>query len=378
MVALGFSEKDQVFAACTDALACQSTDTGQRVVKDGGCLRDGDCVGRWPGIWRCEARPDQAQRSSVPSLSTDKQLSYCFGNSAKTKAYNKYGIDALLRFTGNGRAPLYQALQTAYEFLRNQPLGRSTGGRQGNAKHIVLLTDGPDTCTQSDNFTFASISTPTGPGGQCRKECAFTTVRYQQLLAQLAQDGFPVHLHVIQIQSQMHLAPDATLQELACRSEGTYQFLNTASWSRGDSQSWLDAMALAVLKVRYALAGNWRVGIVDNAMASAPKGQMRAVRGALKFDNALFASLDSVFTGNIDAGWQFDSTGLGHDSRLPFRVACASSGDCGGEGDCGVNSCGPDGLCRQAPAPDLLSCGGTGSSVCCKGSCAAKCTSVCK
>ena len=371
VVALGFSENEQVFAACTDAVACQRDDNGTPKVMPGKCVDDADCAGRFGQGFQCGARPDHADVSVVPNMAPADQLRFCFGSTAQTKAFNKFGIDALVRNAGNGRAAVYEAVQAAYDFLKAQ--------QASHAKHIVLLTDGPDTCTASDNFAFTSIAKAGMVVPKCRKECSFTTVHYAQLVQEMQQDGFAVHVHVIQIQSAGHLEPDARLQELACRTEGTYQFLNTASLTRSNAEPWLNAIGRAVLKVRYALAGSWRVGVVDNSIAQAPKGQLRAVRGSLRFSNSLFASLEPIFQPGNAVDWQFDGSSGGLDARLPFRVACANGADCGGgTGECAVNSCGEDGLCRAAGATDLLPCGAAGKGVCCKGACAAYCAGVCQ
>jgi len=379
VLAIGFSEKQQVYASCTDDVVCQRDVAGTIEIKEGACTTDNECAARHgtAGGWRCGARPDQS-KASVPNMPPDDQLTFCWGNAGAKKAYNKYGIEVLSKYEGTGRSAVYESIQTAYDFLKKFPLPPPHPEKRGNAKHIVLLTDGPDTCTPGDNFTFTSIPTPGKPGGQCRKECSFTTTRYRTLLAKMAQDGFPVHVHVIQMQSRGKLLPDPTLQELACRSEGTFQMINSAAFNRSEQQAWIESMARAILKIRYALAGSWRVGFVDNGVKSEPKGQIRAVRGRMKFSNNLFVSLESVFKDGVETDWRFEELDSQRDARLTFRVACKSNEDCGGGSECGIGSCSAEGMCRAEAAPDLLPCGPNGKSVCCKGVCAAKCDGACK
>ncbi len=379
VVALGYSEKEQVYAACTDDVVCQADDgAGSYTIVEGlACTSDTDCItsSKAGSNFRCGPRPDQT-KATVPNRAPNDQLSFCYGANAQKKAFNKYGIEALAKYEGNGRSPVYEAIQAGYDFLKAFPAGPVHPETKGNAKHIVLLTDGPDTCTPNDNFTFVQ---PFKAGGQCRKECSFTTVRYKELLHKMAQDGFPIHIHVIQIQSKGHTEPDETLQELACRSEGTYQLISTASFNRSDAEKWSDSMSRAILKVRYALAGTWRVGFVDNNVKSEPIGQMRAMRGRMKYQNNLFQSLENIFVGTAEIDYRFEELDNERDTRLTFRRACAVDTDCdAGAKECGLNSCTPGGLCRNAPAPDGLPCGPNGKSVCCKGTCEAKCEGLCK
>ena len=382
VIALGFSENQQVYASCTDDVVCLSDDgSGNVVIAEGvPCTGDTDCTSnaKAGANFRCGPRPDQS-KATVPNMAAPDQMTFCYNNSAQRKAFNKYGIEALSKYEGNGRSPVYEALQTGYDFLKAFPAGAVDQEKRGNAKHIVLLTDGPDTCTPNDNFTFVQPFKTMATGAICRKECSFTTTDYKKLLNLMAQDNFPIHIHVIQIQSRSHTEPDETLQELACRSEGTYQLISTAAFNRSEPEKWSDSMGRAILKIRYALAGSWRVGFVDNNVKSEPIGQERAMRGRMRFNNSLFQSLEPIYNGTAEFEWRFEELDKERDTRLTFRRGCGADADCdAGAKECAINSCSPGGLCRQAPAPDLLPCGPNGKSVCCKGTCAAKCDGVCK
>ncbi|MBM4342233.1 MAG: hypothetical protein FJ100_02520 [Deltaproteobacteria bacterium] len=382
VVSLGFDETNQVYAACATNLVCQQDDGN--AVENSTCLLDTDCAKKHgPGL-KCAAHPSLEKDPILPLPLTDG-LKYCYGSAQKTKLYNKYGLDLKAKYSANGRAPVYESLVSAYDFLRTAGPGAPDPIRGGNAKHMVLLTDGPDTCTANDNFLYTTFDQFSGnvtkAGGQCRQPCKFSTVNYKELLKKMAQDRFPIHIHVIQIQSLGKLAPDPTLQELACRSQGTYQFLNTADFNRSDASTWQETMTRAILKVRYALAGQWRAGFQDNGFkdgGAVKRGLMWAARGRLTINNALFASLGQVFESGFEKEWRFELLDGGRDARLTFRLACQSDADCGGGKECATSSCGPDGLCRTANAPDLSPCGEAGKSKCCKGACDAKCDGVCK
>ena len=373
VLTLGFSEAQQIYASCTNDVVCWSDNfdnTGAQVVAEGvSCNSDKDCASNArAGLnFHCGPRPDQS-KATVQNMSVADQMLFCFSSSATKKAFNKYGLEALSMYEASGRAATYEAVHAAYAFLKGEQLGQADPAERDKAKHIVLLTDGPDTCTFSDQFSFVQ---PFKPGGACRAECAFAKTRYADLLQAMAADGFPIQLHVIQIQSPGHSAPDETLQELACRTEGTFQFLATGRFDRSDWQVWSDAMLRATDKVRVALGGTWRVGFVDPSVAAQPVGQMRSLRGRMHFDSP---HILDVPHGTSDFAARFEVADSQHDTRLPFRLACDSNADCGlGAGDCAVGSCTPGGLCRQIPAPDLLPCGPDGAGVCRTGKCAASC-----
>ena len=390
VVTLAFSEKDQVFVGCLDNLVCQ--DDGGQVIENTKCTVDDDCAATAKAqnltSLHCGAHPDKAT-STIPSLPLNEGLAACYGSAVTSKLRNKYGLE-VNKYLANGRAAVYEALVSAYDFMKAAAPGAPDPVRGGNAKHILMLVDGPDTCTHNDNFLFTTFDQPKNPGGLCRQQCSFINVTYQELLKKMAQDRFPIHIHVIQIQSLGKLAPDPTLQELACRSQGTYQFINTASFNRCADQPscpgsgvWNESITRAVLKVRYALAGQWRVGFTDSSAfginGALKPGVMHAARGRLNVVNPLFPSLAEVFL-STEKEWRFELLDSERDARLPFRLACATDADCGdpASSECSNNSCGPNGLCRSAAAPDLLPCGKDGKSKCCGGKCASSCTGKCK
>lgn len=245
------------------------------------------------------------------------------------------------------------------------------------ARHIVLLTDGPDTCTYSDLFQF--VDPKVGQGGACRKPCANSTTDYQAVLKVLTDPQFPVRVHVIQLQSKPHPMPDAFLQDIACRSEGTYQFINSLDLNQKDPSAMQDAMSRAVAMVRFSLSGNWRVGFLDDHIANGAvtPGVMTAMRGRMTMWSKDFTSLDEVFMSEKE--WMFEQIDP-RDRRMILHVACSTDAECGGSGPCAPYHCSAAGECVAAAAPDLLPCGADGQGKCCGGVCQADgiCKGVCK
>lgn len=365
VITMYYDESNEgVRVACTDDLRCQKTDGATVEITETPCVTSAQCKAGY----QCAADPSFAN-DSFANLSLPDQMSKCFGKSEKAKAQNKLGLEERTREIATGRAPVYEALTTAYNFLRDFEAGKAV------PRHIVLLTDGPDSCTYSDLFQF--VDPKVGKGGDCRKQCAMITTDYKSLLQVMADNKFPVRLHVVQMQSKTHPQPDPYLQDLACRTEGTYQFLNTLEMNNKDPSAVQDAMSRAVAMVRFTLAGNWRVGFQDNRFKddSIKKGAITALRGSMKMKSTVFASLEEVFKNEKE--WQFTQDGQ-RDRRMIFHLACTSDADCGGTDSCGANHCSKAGECISDPAPDLLPCGANGK--CCGGTCKAdgKCDGVCK
>jgi hypothetical protein len=366
---------DGVRVACTDDLRCQYTDGTVNEVTTKSCISNAECKDLVDpdgnkGNYQCAADPSFAN-DSFANLSQPEQMVKCFGSSDKVKAQNRLGLEERIREAATGRSPVYEALSTAYTFLRDKDLGA------GAPRHIVLLTDGPDSCTYSDLYQF--VDPKVGKGGDCRKQCAMITTDYKALLQVMHDDKFPVRLHVVQVQSKTHPQPDAFLQDLACRSEGTYQFINTLDMNNKDPTPFQDAMSRSIAMVRYTLAGNWRVGFMDNRFKddSVKKGAVTAMRGKMTMQSTVFSSLKEVFKNEKE--WQFTQDGS-RDRRMIFHLSCASDADCGGSDPCGANHCSPAGQCVADPSPDLLPCGADGKGKCCGGTCKAdgKCDGVCK
>lgn len=377
VLTLYFDETEAaVRVACTDDLRCQKTDGETVEVTKKACISSSMC----PYDYQCAADED-FNNDTYKKLSLSDQMNRCFGSSNEAKAQNRLGLAQRTLEIAAGRSPVFQALATAGTFLR------TINPTKPRARQIVLLTDGPDSCTYSDLFQF--VDPNVGKGGNCRKPCAMATADYQAVLKVLTQPQFPVRVHVIQLQSKPHPLPDAYLQDIACRTEGTYQFINALDLHPNDPIAMRDAMSRAIAAVRFSLSGTWRVGFRDTHVASGavPVGQVTAMRGRLSMWSSDFDSLQEVFKNEKE--WmfeQFETVGSlsdevsTHDRRMIFHVGCSTDAECGGSDPCGVHHCSAAGECIAAVAPDLLPCGPDGQGKCCGGACQADgiCEGVCK
>ncbi|MBI5608063.1 MAG: hypothetical protein HY902_04225 [Deltaproteobacteria bacterium] len=389
VMTLLFNELQGVHVGCTDTMRCRNENAppGRFEVPAAPkmCRADEDCD--WKGGYRCVATLAPGQSDGFDMVEPALAMAKCFGSTTEKRAMNHYGIDARGRYNGVGRAPVYEAVHTAFAFL-NSTIAAPDPVAGGNAKHIVLIADGPDTCMPSDDFHFADPKAQfAGKLGECRSPCTASSVTYQALRAEMAAAQWPVQIHVIQLQSPGHREPNAELMELACRSGGTYQFVNQLDLAQDDDDNFYRALGKAVGGVRQALNGTWRAGFVVPTSAAngpnLPMGQLQAMAGELRFENPMFTSLAGVYEPPFGAvAWRpLFQFGPGtaadmRDDRLMLRAACATDSDCGASDPCAPNHCTPGGLCQPKAAPDLLPCGD--SKVCCQGVCASDCPGACK
>ena len=237
-----------------------------------------------------------------------------------------------------------------------------------------MLADGPDTCTHGENLTYVSSD------NQCRTPCQTADVDFEALRQKMSEAQYPVTVHFIQWQSAGYKQPDAQMMEIACRTGGTYQFLNFQEMNQANLDDLNKAMQRAIFRVRYAMSGSWRVGLKLEAIKAPPVGQIAtgelyAASGYLQFQNQLFPSLKTPY--EYSTNWRFNFDTGNEDRRVIFRRACTSSAQCNGADACGANHCDVGGMCRKTNAPDKLPCSDGPGGVCCSGTCSADCPSAC-
>lgn len=328
----------------------------------------------------CAADDTKANDTFVGDFASQQAAAFGrMGDDYRFKDQLKGGLDTKAKFSGSGRAPIWQAVDTAFTFM-------SASLAKAN-RHIVLVADGPDTCTESEDFfNYKDLSTPTPTVPKCRVPCLAANVQYKTLLSKikdLQDKGDNVVIDVVQFQSaaKQYQQPDSRMMELACRTNGTYQFVNTSKFNRSKPDEWTHAFNGAMQRIRYSLAGNWRPAYAISALSNADPvgmGKVAAIKGGLQFQNSKFPSLATAYEQN--ESWRFAYSGA-EDRRLVFRrAACATSADCGGSDACGANHCSSAGLCTKSIATDRLTCGEPGGTKrCCGGACGTDaCKDACK
>ncbi|MCB9738818.1 MAG: hypothetical protein H6747_06090 [Deltaproteobacteria bacterium] len=351
-IAYYFNEKNPGTVAASDNKGCIGGNDGKA------CLTDDDCAG---GACLAGENP---QGNTFELLALPDAQKKAFGSSTASREYLLAALeDSKIKDGGEGRAPLWQSIDVAYQHLK---------ATVKENRHIVILTDGPDTCSHGEELTYVSSD------GKCRTPCLNVDVDFEKLRQKMVDDGYPVQLHFVQWQSKGYKQPDAQMMEMACRTGGTYQFLNFEEMNKSDLDGLQRAMTKAMTRVRYAMGGSWRVGLKLNAMQKPPQGSVAtgevwAIGGFLKFQNQLFPSLATPY--EYSTSWKFGFDSGNEDRRLLFRKSCSSASDCNGTDSCGANHCDVGGLCRSKAAPDKLPCSG---GLCCSGTCSADCATACQ
>jgi hypothetical protein len=262
---------------------------------------------------------------------------------------------------------MWQAVDIAYNFLR------AKNDRQ-RSNHIIVLTDGPDTCAGENRLT-------------CTTPC--TTADYQQLLDKLETDAndpnaAPIHIHFVQFEAVGYPGRDPRQVEVSCVTGGHYQFLNSNSFSRTQTDAFREAFDTAVANVRYALMGHWELAAAVPTYASnagggagVPAGHLYGLQGALTLNTSSnMVATQELVTFGVGQGMGAPSA-TNWDRRPTIRKPCGGFADCGataGPGAC-ETICSPETLiCSNDSSPvalpDLAVCDGGGTQgFCCGGAC---------
>ncbi len=350
--------------ASSDSYVCDGS--GNPSFDGAACRPDNPSSCPAPGT--CDQDPTQTNDSYKIALADAECLA--FGSNSGKRLDLENGID-LKRNTATGRASLWKTIDNAFSFLAGGGANCPDGSFGAlNGMHIVVVTDGPDTCVDSDDFSYTSLKDPTS--GKCRTKCATADATWKALVLRMAKARYPVHVHFIQFQAPGYKDPDPRMMEMACRTDGTYQFINSENFNKSASSGFSDALARAVNRVRNGLSGTWRVGYKWTSIPTEsefPKGAIRAVDGDFVFADSKFDSLDPAVHELDVNSWRFTINGE-EDRRVLMRMPCASDADCGGSGDnCSANHCADGGVCISVPAPNGEPCGTNGT--CRNGACTA-------
>ncbi len=268
-----------------------------------------------------------------------------------------------LQGKGSGRSNLWSAMDKTFEYMKV---------KGEVAKHLVVFTDGPDTCaSRSDDYQHC-FTYPDGELPAAQAPCAsavdfnnFRTKIEDYLAAratQLAEND--IHVSFIHFQAPGYPEYDSRMQQIACMTGGQYVFLNT---NQLDDAGRSAAFSAAVSKVRYSMGGHWSLitGIGEftadpaTSSAAAAPGVSYALSGNLSFKAGSITPVDKIVP------FSLGSTTAG-DERLAILRPCMDDADCGvGAGaECGVRCDLETRLC-QKPAQGLPCSTG----VCCGGVC---------
>lgn len=277
-----------------------------------------------------------------------------------------------------GRSNLWDALDVAYEFLK----GKSTE-QVARSNHIIVVTDGPDTCN-FESLDYAG----------CGQEPCLGAV-FQDVLTKVSDDqaagSFDVHIHFVQFESKGYQGRDPRQMEISCLTDGHYQYINTEDMPR-ENVDILDAMTTALSNIRFSLQGIWRLGVKVPLLTvspplGTPPGDLYAFSGTVRVTEDAGLIPTPASSTNLAKLTQQFGVGLGTgaggaqqwDRRPVIRKTCAVATDCNGtnsdETSCHVVCSQDTYLCPGATAgvdrpnqtPCTLDTLATG--FCCSGSC---------
>lgn len=298
---------------------------------------------------------------SLAQGDVEADLAACFGED-RDVWLSTNGIDAAIG-RASGRSNLWQAVGFAVDWLGARGAEAPERGR-----HVLVITDGPDTCSGEAL-------------GDCQAPCSDVTaagVRAQ--VAALEAAGTPVRLHFVQLESIGYRGRDPRQVAAACASGGHYQYVNSADFPRNSAVQLQEALDTAVVNLRYGFGGHWTAGVpipawsaTDDSEDLAP-GALYALTGEVVVNAASRLMTQSrPFRFGVGEG-EGAASAVAWDRRPTLRAPCASAADCGAaaEPDTCRLICSPETLvCTGGAAgtlaPDLGPCGEGG--FCCAGAC---------
>jgi len=273
------------------------------------------------------------------NLSEENLRADCFGTSRK-RIFDPYGGEGqaafdLLQQGSNvkGRMPLWVSMLDLYNFMKKVPT---------EVRHIVVIDDGPDTCApNSPDRRTEILVVKEGKGASVMSQAVCSDTDYaafrDAVLADLearknGDTSIPaVHISFVQFQAQGYREVDPRQQEIACLTGGQYVFVNTQDLSTEAPDAMEAALKEALLKVRYTMAGSWKVGIPVPALSDprVPKGAELAMEGYF----TLLAGKSPLVREDMSVPLKvFEKSDVGGvnnlDHRLVIRIPCEADGDC--------------------------------------------------
>jgi len=221
-------------------------------------------------------------------MAASEGLAQCFG----TNHDQWLGEHSLLSTVGGrtmGRSNLWRAIDFAYTFMADAARPRPRGA----SRHIVVLTDGPDTCN-GDALT---------PGSSPCSNVLAGAVADRLAAARTDPDAADVHLHFVQFEAPGYPGRDAAQVTAACLTEGHYRFIDTNTLHDRASDL-ATAFGESALDVRYTFMGEWRVSASVAALADVEQARAYALGGQLIITpDSGFVTTTTTFGFADDAVW---------------------------------------------------------------------------
>jgi hypothetical protein len=268
---------------------------------------------------------------------------------------------------GKGRSNLWSGVDKTFTYMTSPQINQ-------RVKHIIVVTDGPDTCTDDSTdfqfcYDFELLEEGPKPQSPCPAAVNFATTKasIEAYLQMKATSGQPNDLHVsfIHFQSKGYPNHDPRMMEIACMTGGHYKFLNFNKIA-SNSDERKKAIQDAAAGIRYAMGGYWAATFDTTPLTQDGNTDAFLVRGAShSFSGVLTMKANDMVP--QDRTQEFGFGEANRDSRVTVVKGCRSDTDCMGDGgDCGVR-CDPESrLC--AGAADGATCQANAGN-CCGGDC---------
>lgn len=211
-----------------------------------------------------------------------------------------------------GRTPLWYALNRVHYFMKTQ--GQTF-------RHIVVIGDGPDTCSASSELN------------QCSGECVQYKTEFEEFRDNLmTNDGVPVPwedripVHFVQLGAKGYPERDPRQQEVACLTGGQHVFINAHEIPYDKLQ---DIVESTLRNLMYTVRGYWQFNLEYTALSKyddPPSGWLYALdgQGMVKPGaDSLLVSQQEVFN------FAYGQAGTVLDGRISVRKPCdPNDNDC--------------------------------------------------
>ena len=256
-----------------------------------------------------------------PDADNDAKKDSCYGSSKSlVLGTGSFGPLDDYKTEVGGRSPLWTAVDQVYDYMANNPRTQGT-----QYKHIVVINDGPDTCSESSSLD------------QCSGSCAQFSTPFETVLSTVEAVDYEhrIPVHFIQYQAKGYPDRDPRQQEIACLTGGHHMFINSGEF---DSTNLTNVFQDTARLVRYTFGGYWEFAIEMTKLgedSSLPPGWNYGLAGSGK----LLSLTDSFL---VQENYQIDSDktfAIANDSvdrRVSLRKDCKSDGDCPANEDAGV------------------------------------------
>lgn len=272
---------------------------------------------------------DTEEMYSVDTDDINVLMNECYGK-YRSLFLGHEGVEAeigeLSKLQGKerGRTPLWYAVNRAYDFMRQ---------RDQTFRHIVVVGDGPDTCSESAELNHCS-----GPCTQYRLE--FEEFQ-ENILSEEWEDRVPIHF--VQLEAIGYPDPDPRQQEVACLTGGQHIFINA---HHIPPYKLRDVIESRLRNLMYTVRGYWRFNVELSAMSQTndpPNGGLYAIDGmgkVLPGVNGLLVAQEDLFS------FAFGEEDTTLDGRVAVRKPCDPGNDncsatvgCNGDAEQCASSC---------------------------------------